>query len=90
MSFLVNKNKSAIRHIIAINPFTVVYICTPYAGGKYGYFDVIMVLHMNIMQNHNQSRDLYQLFSCLFETFGSMSEIMFSSDSMSNKYFFIS
>ena len=37
------------------------------------------------MQNHNQCRDLHQNFSCLFETFGSMSEIMISSDSMSKK-----
>ena len=37
------------------------------------------------MQNHNHCRDLHQIFSCLFETFGTMSEIMFSSDSMSKK-----
>ena len=38
----------------------------------------------NFIQNHNHRRDLHQIFSCLFETFGTMSEIMFSSDSMSN------
>ena len=26
--------------------FTAVYKCMQYAGGKYGYFDVIMVLHI--------------------------------------------
>ena len=40
-----------------------------------------------VLLNHNQCRDLHQIFSCLFETFGSMSEIMFSSDSVS-KYSF--
>ena len=42
----------------------------------------------NLIQNHNQYWDLHQIFFCLFETFGSMSEIMFSSDSMSKKIFF--
>ena len=42
----------------------------------------------NFIQNHNHCRDLHQIFSSLFETFGKMSEIMFSSDSMSKKYFF--
>ena len=42
----------------------------------------------NFIQNHNQCRNLHQIFSCLFETFGSMSEIMFSSESMSKKLFF--
>ena len=37
----------------------------------------------NFIQNHNHWRDLHQIFSCLFETFGTMSAIMFSSDSMS-------
>ena len=41
----------------------------------------------NFIQNHNQCRDLHQFFSCLFETFGSMSEIMFSNDSMSKNIF---
>ena len=31
---------------VTLNPFTAVYKCTQYAGGKYGYFDVIMVLHI--------------------------------------------
>ena len=43
----------------------------------------------NFIQNHNQCRDLHQIFSCLFETFDSMSNIMFSSDSMSKKSFFM-
>ena len=42
----------------------------------------------NFIQSHNHCRDIHQIFSCLFETFGSMSEIMFSSYSMSKKYFF--
>ena len=42
----------------------------------------------NFIQNHNQCWDLHQIFSCLFEMIGSMSEIIFSSDSMSKKYFF--
>ena len=29
-----------------INPFNSVYKCMQYAGGKYGYFDVMMVLHI--------------------------------------------
>ena len=29
------------------------------------------------IQNHNHCRDLHQIFSCLFETFGTMSEILF-------------
>ena len=29
-----------------INHFTAVYKCTQYAGGKYGYFDVMIVLHI--------------------------------------------
>ena len=41
----------------------------------------------NFIQNHNHWRDLHQIFSCLFETFGTMSAIMFSSDSMS--FFFV-
>ena len=41
----------------------------------------------NFIQNHNNCRDLHQIFSCLFETFGTMSEIMFSSDSMSKNFF---
>ena len=31
----------------------------------------------NFIQNHNSWRDLHQFFSCLFETFGTMSAIMF-------------
>ena len=42
-----------------------------------------MVLHIISYKNHNL--DLHQIFSCLFETFGTMSEIMISSDSMSKK-----
>ena len=41
----------------------------------------------NFIQNHNHCRDLHQLFSCLFETFGTMSLIMFSSDRVSKKNF---
>ena len=39
------------------------------------------------IQNHNHWRDLHQIFSCLFETFGTMFAIMFSSDSMSKENF---
>ena len=31
--------------------------------------------------------DLHQIVSCLFETFGSMSEIIFSSDCMTKNFF---
>ena len=55
-------------------------------GENEDYFDVIMVLHIISYKFHKQCRDLYH-FSCLFKTFGSMSEIMFSSDSMSKKNF---
>ena len=40
----------------------------------------------NFIQNHNHCRDLHQIFSCLFETFGTMPEIMFSCDSMSKSF----
>ena len=75
-----------------LNPFTTLYKCMQYAGGgggggggggKYGYFDVIMVLHI-ISYKIINCRDLHQYFSCLLATFGTMSEIMFSSDSISN------
>ena len=42
----------------------------------------------NFIHNHNHCRDLHQFFFCLFETFVTISEIMFASDSMSKKYFF--
>ena len=56
--------------------------------GKYGYFDFIMVLHIISYKIITTVGMIHQIFSCLFETFGSMSEIMFSSDSMSKKNFF--
>ena len=31
---------------LSLNPFTAVYKCMQDAGGKYGYFDVIIVLHI--------------------------------------------
>ena len=71
--------------------FTAVYKHSICRGGGWGvirlfwcYYGVTYIF----IQNHNQCRDLHQNFSCLFETFGFMSEIMFSSDSMSKKYFF--
>ena len=71
-----------------INPFTAVYKCTLYAGGKYGYVDVTMVIHIVSYKIITNCRDIHLFFSCLFETFGSMSEIMFSSDNVSKTYFF--
>ena len=56
-------------------------------GGKYSYFDVIMMLHI-ISYKIITTVGIYTYFSSLFEAFGSMSEIMFNSDSMSKKYFF--
>ena len=53
-------------------------------GGRYGYFDVIMVLHI-ISYKVITTVGIYTNFSRLFETFGTMFEIMFSSDSMSKK-----
>ena len=73
---------------ISINPFTAVYKCTLYAGGKIRLFWCYYGVTYNFIQNHNQCRDLHKFFSCLFETFGTMFAIMFSSDSMSKKYFF--
>ena len=58
------------------------YISARYMAGE--NTTILMLLWCYI----NHCRDLHQIFSCLFETFGSMSEIMFSSDSMSKKYFF--
>ena len=78
---------SGFFYIEAINPFTAVYKCTQYARGKYGYFDIIMVLH-RISYKIITTVGIYtNFFSCLFETFGTMSEIMFSSDSMSKNIF---
>ena len=66
-----------------LNPSTTLYKCMQYAvgggGGEYGYFDVIMVLHI-ISYKIINCRDLHQYFSCLFAT---LSEIMFFSDSIS-------
>ena len=49
-------------------------------------FDVIMVLHI-ISYKVITTVGIYTNFSRLFETFGTMFEIMFSSDSMSKKNF---
>ena len=68
-----------------VNPFTAVYKCTLYARG--GSAILMLLWCYNFIQNHNNCRGLQQFFSCLFETFGSMSEIMFSSDSMSKNFF---
>ena len=64
------------------NPFTALYKCTQYAGGKIRLFWCYYGVTYNFIQNHNHCRDLHQIFSCLFETFGTMSEIMFFSDSL--------
>ena len=52
-----------------LNPFTAVHNCRLYARETYILYKYI--------QNHNYLRDLHKVLSCLFETFGSMSEIMF-------------
>ena len=61
-------------------------------GGGGGGGNTAILIYFGVtyhfIQNHNHCRDLHQIFSCLFETFGSMSEILFSSDSMSKKIFF--
>ena len=41
----------------------------------------------NFIQNHNYWKDLHQIFSYLFETFGSMSEISFLVIACHKKYF---
>ena len=56
-----------------------------YAGGKKQLFWCYKVLHIISKKIHNHCRDLHQIFSCMFETFGTLSEIMFSSGSMSKK-----
>ena len=33
-------------HLQYFNPVAAIFKCTQYAGGKYGYFDVTMVLHI--------------------------------------------
>ena len=69
-------------HFAAFNPFTAVYKCKLYAGGKIKLLCCYYGVTYNFIQNHNQCTDLHQFFSCFYETFGSMSEIMFSSDGM--------
>ena len=64
-----------------INPFTAVYNARNTLG-EIRLFWCYYGVTYNFIQN------LHQIFSCLFETFGSMSEIMFSSDSMSKIFFF--
>ena len=41
------------------------------------FFMLLWCYIYNYIQNHNPCRDLHQMFSCLFETFGTMSEITF-------------
>ena len=55
--------------------------------GKIQLFWCFYGVTYNFIQNHNHWRDLHQIFSCLFETFGTMSAIIFSSDSMSIFFF---
>ena len=68
-----------------INPFTAVYKCTQYAGGKHCYFDFIMLLHI-ISFKIITTVGIYTIFfpACL-RHFGTMSETMFSRDSMPKK-----
>ena len=66
-----------------LNPFTARN--TP--GENMPILMLLWCYNNNFIQNHNHCWDLHQFFSCLFETFGTMSEIMFSSDSMSKKLF---
>ena len=65
--------------------------CTQYAGGKYGYFDVIMVLHI-ISYKIIITVGIYtKFFHACFKTFGTMSETMwqcFLSDSMAKQFLF--
>ena len=53
--------------------------------GKIWLFWCFYGVTYNFIQNHNHWRDLHQIFSCLFETFGTMSAIMFSSDRISKR-----
>ena len=54
---------------------------------SYSWRAPIRVGISDFIQYYNQCRDLHPIFSCFFETFGSMSEIMFSSDSVSKIIF---
>ena len=65
----------------SFNPFTAVYNARDTPGVNMAFLCYYGVTY-NFIQNHNHCRDLHQFFSCLFETFDTMSEIMFSSDSM--------
>ena len=70
-----------------INPFTAVYKCTQYAGGKHCYFDFIMVLHI-ISFKIITTVGIYTIFfPASLRHFGTMSETMFSRDSMPKKKF---
>ena len=91
-------DETSIHHVYCLlkNP-SLPYISARYmpaggggGGGGSGGGGVICYCGVtyNFIQSHNQCRDLHQFFSCLFETFSSMSEIMFSSDSMSKKKYF--
>ena len=61
------------------------YIMHAICRGKIRLFWCFYGVTYNFIQNHNHWRDLHQFFSCLFETFGTMFAIIFSSDSMSKK-----
>ena len=61
------------------------YIMHAIRRGKIRLFLCSYGVTYNFIQNLYHCRDLHQFFSCLFKTFGTMSEIMFSIDSMSKK-----
>ena len=74
--------------LCSLNNFTAVYNARNTPGENTAILMLLWCYIYNFIQNHNHCRDLHQIFSCLFETFGTMSEMMFSSDSMSKRYFF--
>ena len=84
---LVQKNKIPMIESLAIdsldNQFCILKTLSQRSCGNMAILMLFCDVTYYFIPNHNYWRDLHQLFSCLFETFGSMSEIMFSSDSMS-------
>ena len=77
------------RKTVKLLTHSLPYISAHNMPGKIRLILFYHCVTYNFIQNHNHFRDLHQIFSYLFETFGTMSEIMFSNDSMSKKYFFL-
>ena len=72
ISFLDEKKNNVISYapMRLLNPFTAVYNARNMPGENTA---TLMLLWCY----HNHCRDLHQIFSCLFETFCTMSEICF-------------